>query len=214
MPTCDQKKPLAALGMRSLGSLLAAGALTLGIALFFPLGLADASSPDERTDRGLLASDPTVGTLPMRGDGGEAELDQTITLRGSLEDLRDALVVDATGNGFVEVIDLGQGQGWVRFFGDVRLELSADSLANVQVAIFSGFEGGGMRYVVQTSLGYGTVQNLMGGYELPIDLVRLSTARVLEEPAFIYAMHRTGARTATSIQSDPVTGNVVIFQDV
>ena len=156
-------------------------------------------------------SDPTVGTLPFIGGGGDADLDQTITLRGNLDDLRNVLV-DAGGDGFVEVIDLGNNDGWARFYGDVRLELDADTLSNIRVAMFSGFEGGGLRYLVRTAQGYGSVQSLVSGYELPIDLVRLSKAGLLDDPAYIYTMHRTGARTMTSMETDPITGNVVIFQ--
>lgn len=208
-PERKHRSLLAALGVRSLGFFLVVGALTFGSAL----SLGDGRSPGGKAEVGQYGSDPTVGTLPMMGGGGEADLDQTITLRGRIDDLRGVLV-DASGAGFVEVIDLGQGEGWVRFYGDVRLELSADRLSNFQVAVFSGFEGGGMRYLVQTSQGYGAVQSLASGYELPIDLVRLSGAGVLDEPAFIYSLHQTGARASTSIQSDPLTGNVVIFQDV
>ena len=85
--------------------------------------------------------DPTVGTLPMTGGEG-VDLDQTVTLRGATELIRSA-IVKADGDGGVEVIDLGTGESWVRFYGDVELELDLSILVGLELGIFGGFEGGG-----------------------------------------------------------------------
>ena len=75
--------------------------------------------------------DPTVGTLPMTGGEG-VDLDQTVTLRGATELIRSA-IVKADGDGGVEVIDLGTGESWVRFYGDVELELASQGWCSSHV---------------------------------------------------------------------------------
>ena len=108
-------------------------ALPLSLALAFDGG------PTSPPVAGGGMVDPTVGTLPMAGPGA-GDFDQTITLRGQTELLR-AAVLGADGDGFVEVIDIGDGTAWARFWGDVRIELSTALLPSVAVGLFGGFEG-------------------------------------------------------------------------
>lgn len=167
---------------------------------------------------GDLASDPMVGTLPMIGMGQEM-FDQTLTLRGPIGLLREA-VQDATGLGYFEVIHLGNDQGWARFYGDVTLELDLDLLAHLTVGLFAGFEGEGMNYVVSTATTVSSPQGLMSGFELMLDPLRLDNAGLLADPVFIHAMHNNGTRTTTSIEpiesQNPgsVSSSILIRQDV
>lgn len=156
--------------------------------------------------------DPTVGTLPITGNSGQA-LDQTLTLRGPVEDIR-AAIKGAGGPGSVDVIPLQGGMALVRFYGDVRIELDLGALANIEVGIWAGFDGGGMAYAIGTPDGLGTPHMVASGYDIPLDPIRYANAGLLDEPLSIHAFHRIGQRTKTTLEMRPTAGTVVIFQDV
>lgn len=180
----------------------------LGASLAFAFG--DDQSTDGDGSGGDFSGNP-IGTLPMRGaDAGD--FDQTITLRGDVQILRKALVT-ASGDGFVELIDLGDGSAWVRFYGDVRIELSRDFLPAVRVALFGGFEGSGMHYAVGGDHGTAAPRSLESGYEVQLDLGRAAQNGLLNDPLYLNAVHRAGQRTSTAFELGE-SGTVVIHQDV
>lgn len=170
------------------------------------------SLPDGDGKDGSFGSDPTVGTLPMTGGDG-SEFDQTLTLRGDVQVLRTALR-GATGDGYIEVIDTGDGQAWARFYGDVRIEVAVFALPEIQVGLFSGFQGSGMHYVVGGPRGFAAPRALAAGYELPLDLTRAVSAGLLQQPLYIYARHRSGERTSTALEMGQDGATVVLHQDV
>lgn len=171
--------------------------------------LTSAFGDDSGGDSG---GDPTVGTLPITGNSGQA-LDQTLTLRGNVEDL-DAAIQDADGRGHVDIIPLQGGMALMRFYGDVRIELDLGALANIEVGIWAGFEGGGMAYAIETPGGLGTPHLVASGYDVVLDPIRYANVGLLEEPLLIHAFHRIGQRTKTTLEMRPSAGTVVIFQDV
>ena len=156
--------------------------------------------------------DPTVGTLPMHG-GGNAPFDQTTTLRGRTQDIR-AAIVDASGDGSVEVVPLGNGEAWVRFYGDVTVELDLSVLTSIEVGIFAGFDGGGMAYAVATPEGLGSTYTLESGYSVALDPIRFANTGLLDESIEIHAFHRAGVRTLTRLERGPAGGTLLIHQDV
>ncbi|MEM8709724.1 MAG: hypothetical protein AAGG01_02130 [Planctomycetota bacterium] len=161
-------------------------------------------------------SDPTVGTLPMVGDSDDDFFDQTITLRG-LQEAIDQALVSATGDGATEVIDLGGGNVWIRFYGDVSLELDLDSLNGIEVEIFTGFEGDGMTYAIGegSDLGsFGSARRLGPGGEIGLDPLRLMDADLLDSPLHVMGLHFNGVRTHTSVELMPNDAHVVLRQDV
>lgn len=153
--------------------------------------------------------DPTVGTLPMTGGEG-VDLDQTVTLRGATEAIRGA-ILSADGEGGVEVIDLGSGDAWVRFYGDVALRLDVAALSGLQVGIFGGFEGGGTAFAIETAGGIGSPFGLESGYSLDVQVDRLLSEGLIYDPLSIHAFHRSGRRTSTALQLDP-TGQVLMVR--
>ena len=187
-------------------------ALVCVAALPLSLGLASDGAPPAPPGIGGGMVDPTVGTLPMGGpDAGD--FDQTITLRGRTELLR-AAVLSAGGDGFVEVIDIGDGTAWARFWGDVRVELSTALLPSVRVGLFGGFEGSGMHYAIGGERGFGELRALESGYELPLELGRAAAGGALDSPLHLHAIHRSGARTTTTFEVGIAGDSVVIHQDV
>lgn len=144
--------------------------------------------------------DPTVGTLPMTGGEG-VDLDQTVTLRGATEAIRAAILA-AEGEGGVEVIDLGSGDSWVRFYGDVALRLDVAALSELQVGIFGGFEGGGAAFAIETAGGMGSPFGLECGYSLDVEVDRLLSEGLIDDRLSIHAFHRSGRRTSTEFQLD------------
>jgi hypothetical protein len=150
--------------------------------------------------------DPTVGTLPMTGGEG-VDLDQTVTLRGATEAVRAAILA-AEGEGGVEVIDLGSGDSWVRFYGDVALRLDVAALSELQVGIFGGFEGGGAAFAIETAGGMGSPFGLECGYSLDVEVDRLLSEGLIYDPLSVHAFHRSGRRTSTALQLDG-TGQVL-----
>lgn len=185
--------------------------LVLGCAAALPLALGMAKD-DPPIGGGFGMSDPTVGTLPMVGPSG-GEFDQTITLRGETTLLRRT-IVDADGDGFVEVIDLGDGTAWARFYGDVRVEISAEMLPSITVGLYAGFEGSGMHYAIGGDHGFGTPRSLESGFELPLDLGRALSGGLLDSPLHLHAIHREGTRTTTTFEVGVDDSTVVIHQDV
>ncbi len=141
--------------------------------------------------------DPTVGTLPLTGGDG-VSLDQTITLRGSTERIR-AAVREADGEGGVEVISLGEGEAWVRFYGNVSLELDLACLVELELGIFGGFEGGGTLYAVETDGGIGSPISRESGYSFDLEVERLLSDGLVDERMDIHAYHRCGRRTSTEL---------------
>ncbi len=168
---------------------------------------------------GVFASDPTVGTLPMSASSGLGFIDQTLTLRGDVQVIRGA-IIDAGGRGEWDTIPLGAGpsgnaEAWMRFFGDVRIELDLTKLADVDVALFAGFDGGGLRFAVRTHHGVGAVQLLEVGDEANLEPLRLLQSGLLQSgPVSIHALHRDGTRTCTTLEYRPEQGTLVIYQDV
>ncbi len=181
-------------------------------ALPLSLGMAFNGTPPVPPSTGGGMADPTVGTLPMGGPGA-SDFDQTITLRGQTELLR-AAVLSAVGDGFIEVIDIGDGTAWARFWGDVRVELSAALLPSVSVGLFGGFEGSGMHYAIGGEHGFSELRALESGYELLLDLGRAFAGGVLDSPLHLHAIHRSGARTTTTFEVGIAADSVVIHQDV
>ena len=161
---------------------------------------------------GDSGGDPTVGTLPMTGDNDQT-LDQTLTLRGNVLDIR-AAIIDAGGDGSVDVIPLPEGNALVRFYGDVRVELDLSLLATIDVGLWAGFEGGGMAYAMGTPDGLGTPSVLESGYSIELDPIRYANVGLLDEPLSIHAFHRIGRRTRTTLEMRPDEGTLVLFQDV
>lgn len=176
------------------------------------LGFAAPEEPGEASpdDSG---SDPTVGTLPSYGNSDFDHIDQTVTLRGSYADLR-AAVVSAQGAGAVEAIDLGDGNYWIRYYGDVDLELDLEALTRLEVEIFSGFQGNGLNYSVGQANGFGEPRHLVAGGSIRLDPLRFHVSGLLDETVFVACLHRTGDRTMTSMDFRPVDGTVVIRQDI
>lgn len=161
---------------------------------------------------GDSGSDPTVGTLPMYG--GESDwLDQTLTLRGRVEDVR-AAVPSAGGDGALDIVDLGNGEAWYLFYGDVEVELDLAALADVEVGIWAGFDGGGMAYSVATPNGFGSAFTLEAGYSVELDPLRFENTGLLEAPLEIHAFHRAGVRTLTEFELDPTGTTLTVRQDV
>lgn len=189
----------------ALSGLVLAAAAIMGVAT---PAMADFPPPGE--DGG---SDPTVGTLPMVGDTDAEFLDQTVTLRGRNADLRTA-IVSVTGDGAYESIDLGDGRSWIRYYGDVQLELDLASLAEVEVEIFTGFEGGGLSYSVGQANGFGSVRRAPTGSVIRLDPIRFTNTGLLNQTLFVAGFHQIGVRTMTSLDLVPTDGTIVIRQDV
>lgn len=167
---------------------------------------------------GDSGSDPTVGTLPSLGNSQFDALDQTLTLRGTYADLRDA-VASASGNGAVEAIFLGENEFgedeyWMRYYGDVQLELDLAALTNLEVSIFTGFEGNGLTYSVGQANGFGEPRQMGVGGDIRLDLLRFKLTGLLDDTLFVAGLHQNGARTMTSMDFHPVDGTVVIRQDI
>ncbi len=156
--------------------------------------------------------DPTVGTLPMTGGEG-VDLDQTVTLRGATELIRSA-IVKADGDGGVEVIDLGTGESWVRFYGDVELELDLSILVGLELGIFGGFEGGGSAFAVETVDGLGSPFGLESGFSLEIEVGRLVSEGLVDSLMEIHAYHRSGRRTSTGIELNAAGDRLQILQQI
>ena len=156
--------------------------------------------------------DPTVGTLPMTGGEG-VDLDQTVTLRGATELIRSA-IVKADGDGGVEVIDLGAGESWVRFYGDVELELDLSTLEGLELGIFGGFEGGGSAFAVETVDGVGSPFGLESGFSLEIEVGRLVSEGLVDSLMEIHAFHRSGRRTSTGIELNAAGDRLQILQQI
>ncbi|WP_419190434.1 hypothetical protein [Saltatorellus ferox] len=191
--------------------MLVAGYLGVGM-----LGLASTAAADMPPSGGRDGdggSDPTVGTLPSVGGSDVDFLDQTVTLRGSSEALRHA-VVSVGGDGAYESIDLGNGTSWIRYYGDIQLELDLASLADVDVEIFTGFEGQGLSYTVGQAIGFGSVRRVPTGSVIRLDPVRLTNAGLLQRTLFVAGFHQIGVRTMTSLELMAADGTVVIRQDV
>ena len=155
---------------------------------------------------GSSGGDPTVGTLPMTGGEG-IDLDQTVTLRGATEAVRAAILA-ADGEGGVEVIDLGSGDSWVRFYGDVGLRFDLAALSELQVGIFGGFEGGGTAFAIETVDGLGSPFGLESGFSLDVEVDRMVNEGLVDDHLSIHAFHRSGRRTSTEFQLD-VSGRVL-----
>ena len=156
--------------------------------------------------------DPTVGTLPMTGGEG-VDLDQTVTLRGATELIRSA-IVKADGDGGVEVIDLGTGESWVRFYGDVELELDLSILVGLELGIFGGFEGGGSAFAVETVDGVGSPFGLESGFSLEIEVGRLVSEGLVDSLMEIHGFHRSGRRTSTGIELNAAGDRLQILQQI
>lgn len=189
------------------------------------LVFAAASSAAFDLNYGKGGTDPTVGTLPMTG--GDPGFDQAITLRGDLGAVRAAVRnADGLSNSNVapefELTDLGAGEVWVRFYGDMSLELDLEALADVEVGLFGGFDGDGMGFVVDASPGAGStagstagsVSELLPGYELDIDPLRLFDAGLTDGPVVLRALHRSGNTSRIGFDFDPATLRLTIVQDV
>ena len=163
-----------------------------------------------------FSADPLVGTLPVQSGGVARTFDQAVTLRGSIEELREAVVAVRSGAGEAshEIIELGADQIQVRYFGDVTLELAMDALAKVDVGLIGGFVGEGMRYVVMAKGSTTGVQYLPSGAELPLDLLRLENSGLLIQPVFLHAMHERGDRTMVSIETGSAGQSFVIRQEI
>ncbi|MEM1450591.1 MAG: hypothetical protein AAF957_08890 [Planctomycetota bacterium] len=148
----------------------------------------------------------------MTGDD-ENTLDQTIELRGSVLDLR-AAIIDAGGDGSVDVIPLGGHDALIRFYGDVRLELDLALLTKIDVSIWAGFEGGGLAYAIGTQDGIGSPRGLESGYSLALDPIGYANVGLLDEPLEVHAYHRIGRRTKTTLMRRASSGSLVLYQDV
>ena len=183
-------------------SLLLSAIVALGAGAALAEGPGDGSS----------GGDPTVGTLPLTGGEG-VDLDQTLTLRGPA-DLVRAVVASADGDGGVEVIDLGGGDAWMRFYGDVHLALDLGILRGLELAIFGGFEGGGTVYAIETAEGMGSPFGLESGYSLDLEHGSLLTEGLLDEALDVHAFHRSGRRTRTQLQLDATQGTLLIRQQI
>lgn len=155
---------------------------------------------------------PTVGTLPMTGDDDDT-LDQAVALRGRIGDIRP-VVASATGDGSIGVVPLPNGEAWVRFYGDVRFEISLATLAELDLQIWAGFDGGGMVYAFETVDGLGSPRGLLGGYTVTLDPIHYANRGLLDEPVKVRALHRTGERTSTRLRLDASRGVLVVNQDV
>lgn len=156
--------------------------------------------------------DPTVGTLPLTGGEG-VDFDQTVTLRGATELIR-AVIVDAGGHGGVEVIDLGSGEAWVRFYGDISLELDLTLLSRLELGIFGGFEGGGTAFAIETAGGVGAPFGLESGFSLDVEVDRLVTEGLIDDTVEIHAYHRCGRRTFTQLDLSPAGDTLRIQQQL
>lgn len=188
----------------TLVALLASSLLAMAVAKDFPPG-GDGGGED--------GSDPTVGTLPMLGDTDDEFFDQTVTLRGLAVDVANA-VIAVGGVGAAELIDLGNGEVWVRYYGDITLELDVAELTNVDVAIFTGFEGNGMSYSIAQSNGLGDVRRLPSGSSIALEPTRYVSFGLLDQTLFLGGLHQDGTRTMTALDYEAVDGVVVIRQDV
>jgi hypothetical protein len=167
---------------------------------------------DEGVPGDSSGGDPTVGTLPMTGGEG-VDLDQTVTLRGETELIR-AAVRAADGDGGVEVIDLGAGESWVRFYGDVSLELDLTTLTGLELGIFGGFEGGGTAFAVETQDGVGSPFGIESGFSLEIEVGRLVTEGLVDGLMEIHAFHRCGRRTSTGIELNAAGDGLQVNQQI
>jgi len=191
-------------------------ACALGLAALV-LGPAFANDPDLSDNEGSWSSDPTVGTLPMEGDPGAS--DQAISLRGSSEAIRAVLrsvapAADADVTAWIETIEFGDGTAWVRLYGDVDVELDVDRLSDVEVGVFSGFEGNGMACVAETAAGFVRGGDMHAGEELRIDAYRLLAAGVFQSALRLHCVHATGQRSTVGLVWAPQNGALVLRQDV
>ena len=201
-------KALLAVGCVSMGSLALLVFTTAASST-----IASAKDGPQLSPSGEGGSDPSVGTLPSMGDQDFDFPDQTVTLRGSVDALR-AAVVSANGVGAVEAIDLGDDQLWIRYFGNVQLELNLAALADVEVSIFTGFQGDGLTYSIGQANGFGEARRIASGGSIPLDPLRLRLSGLLDDTLFVAGLHQSGARTMTSLDFSPVDGVVTIRQDL
>jgi len=147
------------------------------------------------------------------GDVDAEFFDQTITMRGPAAAI-DAAIVFEGGVGAREVIDLGDGDVWIRFYGDIQLELDLAKLGSIEVEIFTGFDGDGMSYAVGGTSGFGSVRHLGPGGEIGLDPQRLADMGLLDDTLFLMGLHQSGQRTQTSAEMLPNDGHVLLRQDV
>lgn len=171
-----------------------------------------ANGPGLGPGSGSSGGDPTVGTLPITGGEG-ADFDQTLTLRGPALSVRESIRA-ASGDGEVEVIDLGGGEAWLRFYGDVTIELDLGRVRDLDLEIFGGFEGGGTLYAIETADGMGAPFGLESGYSLDLEHDRLLIEGLLDESLVIHAAHRSGHRTRTALHVDATSGALVLRQQL
>ena len=164
-----------------------------------------------------LSSNPTVGTLPVTGE--LPGFDQAIGLRANVGALRKAVctageIRGGDSAGMVNITPLPDDSAWVRFLGDVRVELDLDAVSDVSISLFSGFDGQGMHFVLDYPGGVSPIYGMETGVELELDPARLLEAGLLDQPLIIRAIHRTGVSSVVSVEVDPVEMRVVLHQDV
>jgi len=193
---------------------LGLAALAVGVSAGFARAFDEPLPIDE--GRGF-ASDPTVGTLPIRV-GAVDDVpgpDQVLYLYGSNERLRAVLgsmrLSYAPGECSVGVWALPGGEAWVELHGafDVRWENSRD-LAGIELGVGAGFEGGGVLLAVETYIGMSTPSLLETGRSFTLPLERLYHTGLLQRPVVLHGLHRTGART--QVQLIPLLGGLEIRQ--
>ncbi|MEL6430282.1 MAG: hypothetical protein AAFZ87_04365 [Planctomycetota bacterium] len=210
----DRRTGLIARTARRVGGSTGPAAWSL-VAILAVAGTSAAFDVDPDTSK--FGADPTVGTLPMVG--GSPAFDQALTLRGPVSDvrsaIRDAFQLDGSNvSAEVEVTDLGGGEVWVRFYGDLALDLDLDSLVNVELGLFAGFEGDGMGFVVEATPSAAPISGLLPGYELPIETLRLFDAGLFDGQVVLRAVHRAGNTSLVGFDFDPATLRLRITQDV
>lgn len=189
------------------GSWLSSAGPVLLSVLAIPVAFGLGEGDKEVAGNPRFASDPTVGTLPVVGQAPE-EFDQTLALRGNQDEVREALGSIVLGPGArLETIDLGGGDVWVRFFGTLSVELDLEEAGDVEVEIFSGFDGGGMKYAVRTGGSFGAVATLDSGGTLPVQVQRLASLGLFDAPVSLRALHASGQLTETSFVSAPAAAN-------
>lgn len=178
------------------------------------LALPAAEAFQDGSDRGAFGrfapSDPTVGTLPVVG-GEPSVIDQTLAIRGAVDDVREAISDVALGNGArIETVDLGGGEVWVRFFGTLVVELDLGEVGDVEVEIFNGFDGGGMNYAVRSRGSFGELAWLGSGERIPVRAQRLASMGLFDEALSLRALHRSGQLTETSFATTETAGSPVL----
>lgn len=193
----------------------ALGVCALAVSISAGLALAWDEPVRGEGSGGDFSGDPTVGTLPMRA-GAVDDVpgpDQIVYLYGDALQVRRALAAAEIGwlpgESASGAFALPDNRVWIEFHGDITLTWAdAHALDGIEVGIGAGFEGGGMRCVVQSSAGISMPALLEVGRSIAVSPERLHDAGLLQQPVVFHAMHQIGYRTRVEFEA-PAGGFII-----